>query len=114
MAPPTPPRRSCWPQIPGINVVSHARNSGYGSSLIDAFNWADAHGYDWVITMDCDRQHEPQRIPDFISAVETDKWDIVSGSRYHSRDATDDLPPPDRRSINASITCIINDLLAPR
>ena len=68
--------------IRGINVLRHEINQGYGGSLIDAFDWADARGYDWVITMDCDRQHEPQRIPDFIREIASDRWDIISGSRY--------------------------------
>ena len=96
--------------ISGLHVLRHETNGGYGSSIIDAFHWADTHGYDWVITMDCDRQHEPQRIPGFIRAIETDRWDLISGSRYLQSDTKDDLPPLDRRSINATMTCIINDL----
>src|SRR5205085_12523603 len=42
-----------------IHLIRHADNQGYGQSLIDAFAHADAHGYDWLITMDCDEQHEP-------------------------------------------------------
>jgi glycosyltransferase involved in cell wall biosynthesis len=97
-------------QVRGIDVLRHSVNQGYGGSLIDAFNWADAQGYDWVITMDCDRQHEPQRIPDFIREIETDKWDLISGSRYLMPEDAGDLPPADRRSINATLTCILNDL----
>ena len=44
-----------------IHLIRHSENRGYGQSLIDAFAWADSHGYDWVITMDCDEQHEPER-----------------------------------------------------
>lgn len=94
----------------GVNVIRHTSNLGYGRSLIGAFNWAAANGYDWVITIDCDLQHEPARIPDFIREIETDQWDIISGSRYLRPDAQDDLPPADRRSINSTVTCIINDL----
>ncbi len=93
-----------------VTTLSHAKNQGYGSSLIDAFNWADAKGYDWVITMDCDRQHEPKRIPDFVRAIETEEWDLISGSRYLQPESGEDLPPADRRSINATITCVINDI----
>jgi glycosyltransferase involved in cell wall biosynthesis len=97
-------------QIQGLNVLRHETNCGYGASLIDAFHWADRNGYDWVITMDCDRQHEPQRIPDFMREIQTDRWDIISGSRYMKIDETDDMPPLDRRTINATLTCIINDM----
>jgi len=93
-----------------IHLIRHAENRGYGQSLIDAFAWADARGYDWVITMDCDEQHEPERIPDFIRAIETDRWDLISGSRYLAPSCEDDLPPVDRRSINTTITKVLNDL----
>jgi len=93
-----------------IHVIRHSSNFGYGRSLIDAFDWADGRGYDWVITMDCDEQHEPERIPDFVREIETDRWDIISGSRYMKPGKEDDLPPGDRRNVNMMITTIINDL----
>jgi len=92
-----------------IHLIRHHRNMGYGQSLIDGFNYADQCGYDWVITMDCDEQHEPERIPDFIKAIETDEWDLISGSRYLQRMNGDDLPPPDRRAINTKITELVNE-----
>lgn len=93
-----------------VQVLTHRPNQGYGKTLIDAFTYADAHGYDWVITMDCDEQHEPARIPDFLAAIATDKWDLISGSRYLQQEAGEDLPPADRRSINATLTARLNDL----
>ena len=93
-----------------IQLIGHPVNRGYGQSIIDSFKHADAHGYDWVITMDCDEQHEPERIPDFIRELETDRWDIVSGSRYLQARTDDDLPPGDRRAINATITSLVNEL----
>jgi glycosyltransferase involved in cell wall biosynthesis len=94
-----------------IQLIRHPTNRGYGQSLIDAFAYAGAAGYDWVITMDCDEQHEPEMIPEFIRHIETDRWDIVSGSRYLQPMEENDLPPGDRRHINARITSLINDLL---
>jgi dolichol-phosphate mannosyltransferase len=95
-----------------VYTIRHPVNRGYGQSLIDAFAWADAKGYDWVITIDCDEQHEPERIPDFIRAIETDRWDLISGSRYLAPSCEDDLPPADRRSINGTITTTLNELFA--
>jgi dolichol-phosphate mannosyltransferase len=95
---------------PDIHLIRHAENKGYGQSLIDAFAYADERGFDWVITMDCDEQHEPERIPDFIKAINEDRWDIVSGSRYLRAMTDNDLPPGDRRTINATITSLINNL----
>ena len=93
-----------------IHLIRHPENRGYGQSLIDAFAWADARGYDWVITMDCDEQHEPERIPEFIREIKTDRWDLISGSRYLQTGPGNDQPPSDRRAINAEITGILNDL----
>jgi dolichol-phosphate mannosyltransferase len=92
-----------------IKLIHHAKNQGYGQSLIDAFGYADRHGYDWVITIDCDEQHEPERILDFVAEIRKDDADIISGSRYLQQFADDDLPPGDRRSINAKITALLNE-----
>jgi glycosyltransferase involved in cell wall biosynthesis len=96
--------------LSGIRKIRHPGNLGYGRSLIDAFNYADAQGYDWVITMDCDEQHEPEMIPQFIKEIRTDRWDLISGSRYRETRSDDDLPPTDRRLINTTITELINKL----
>ena len=93
-----------------IQLITHKPNQGYGQSLIDAFTWADSRGYDWVITMDCDEQHEPEMIPRFIEEIKTDRCDLISGSRYLESRKGDDLPPEDRRSINATITEMVNGL----
>ncbi len=94
-----------------IHLIRHSENRGYGQSLIDAFEFADRNDYDWIITIDCDEQHEPERIPDFIRAIEADDADIISGSRYLSPSEADDLPPGDRQSINATITDRLNHML---
>jgi glycosyltransferase involved in cell wall biosynthesis len=94
-----------------IALIRHEENQGYGQSLMDAFAYAARCGYDWVITMDCDEQHEPCRIPDFVAEAAVDDADVISGSRYMRDTPADDLPPPDRRRINAQITHLINEVL---
>jgi dolichol-phosphate mannosyltransferase len=42
-----------------IHLITHAENRGYGKSLSDAFEFAISRGYSWLVTMDCDEQHEP-------------------------------------------------------
>lgn len=91
---------------PGIARVSHPKNLGYGAAITSAFRYAVGHGYDILVTMDCDGQHEPARIPVLLEAIHD--ADIVSGSRY-LRDFRQDTPAPtDRRFINAAITREIN------
>ncbi len=43
-----------------VQVITHPENRGYGQSLIDAFKFAACRNFDWVITVDCDEQHEPE------------------------------------------------------
>ena len=93
-----------------IQLLQHGTNRGYGQSIIDSFDYACRKGYDWVITMDCDEQHEPEMIPSFIEQIRTDRWDIISGSRYLEARADNDLPPGDRRTINATITSALNEM----
>lgn len=93
-------------KIRGISVIRHPTNQGYGQSLIDAFHYAIGQGYDWVVTLDCDEQHEPARIPAFIERAEQGDVDIISGSRYLL--PHDDSAPEDRRRINMQITKLLN------
>ena len=97
-----------------VDVIRHKTNLGYGRSIQDAFRWAQSYDYDWLITMDCDEQHEPRSLPDFKRAIERDDADILSGSRYLNADAletADGSPPPDRRKINATVSGWVNDRL---
>ncbi len=96
---------------PGLHVITHAENRGYGKSLADAFAFARRGRYDWLITMDCDEQHEPSYIALFLSAAERDDADIISGTRYPAGREDDSSAPPDRRRINRLITAMINQRL---
>jgi dolichol-phosphate mannosyltransferase len=95
-----------------IHQIRHRDNVGYGASMRDAFRFAIDRRFDWVITMDCDEQHEPAAIPRFIEAAEaamsTDGADVISGSRYLDINDRIGTPPADRRSINEAITAEIN------
>ena len=91
--------------------ITHPDNRGYGRSIIDAFHFAQGCDFKWVITMDCDLQHEPARIPDFLAAIEADDADVISGSRYLHDDLPADCPPPDRRRINQVVTGWVNKTL---
>ena len=77
-----------------IDLLTHPENRGYGQSLIDAFAYAADGGYDWVITLDCDEQHEPCRIPLFVQECLKNDADLISGSRYLKVDA-EGAPPAD-------------------
>lgn len=97
-----------------VEVVRHGVNRGYGRAMQDMFRWAACDGYDWLITMDCDEQHEPASIPTFIEAIRRDDADVISGTRYLLPTPASDAPPADRRSINATITAELNRRLGLR
>ena len=101
----------------GLHVLRHAANAGYGRSLQDAFQFGIDEGYDWLITMDMDEQHEPASIPEFVRMAERNDRDLISGSRYLTPlDDEDPLarPPEERRRINRTITAELNERLAGR
>lgn len=106
-----------------VDVIRHCINRGYGHSLIDAFRFAQGEGYDWVVTMDCDEQHEPERLPEFFAAIEQEHGKpqsraaaIISGSRYLREPAAEALAlaPTDRKRINRLLTAEINERFADR
>ncbi len=99
-----------------LDLIRHEGNVGYGNSLRSAFRRASDRGFDWIITMDCDEQHEPDELPAFFEAIaDADRSgspDIISGSRY--LDPTLDPigePPGSRRAINRTITAELNQRL---
>jgi dolichol-phosphate mannosyltransferase len=93
-------------RLEGIRVATHPRNLGYGAALQTAFAYAQREGFDTLVTIDCDGQHEPRRIPRFAAACEG--LDMISGSRYLKTYAGDSEPPPERRRINQQLTIEIN------
>jgi len=63
----------------GVRVLRLERNRGKGFALREGFSVAVREGYDFVLVLDADGQHPPERIPGFIRAAEA--ADIVIGSR---------------------------------
>jgi dolichol-phosphate mannosyltransferase len=92
---------------PNLRIITHDRNRGYGAALVSAFHYALEHRWDVLVTMDCDGQHEPARIPVLLEAIHD--ADIVSGSRYLRSFRQNTPVPQDRRQINQQITDEIND-----
>ena len=103
-------------RFPAVHAVRHERNQGYGAALRTAFLFAQEHGYDALVTIDCDGQHEPRLIPSLVERLfsrEADgkAVDLVSGSRYLKAFEGDSVPPADRRRINMQITDLLNECL---
>jgi glycosyltransferase involved in cell wall biosynthesis len=92
-----------------IVTIRHDQNQGYGAALKTAFRYALQENFEVIVTLDCDGQHQPKRIPRFVAA--TKNADIVSGSRYLKQYPGDHEPPAQRLFINRAVTRQINQRL---
>lgn len=96
-----------------LHVEHHETNRGYGAALKTAFEYALRYGYDVLVTIDCDGQHQPGLISDVAAQIDdpAQPVDMVSGSRYLKEFDRDGVAPADRRRINMQITECLNDKL---
>lgn len=65
---------------PQIHVVHRPGKTGLGRAIAAGFDYAIANGYDVCINMDADLSHDPQELPQMLSAIES--ADVVVGSRH--------------------------------
>jgi len=66
----------------GAIVIRHERNVGKGQALKTGFEYALSRGYDFVVTLDADGQHNPDEIPLLLEPTIKGEADLVIGSRY--------------------------------
>jgi glycosyltransferase involved in cell wall biosynthesis len=76
----------------GATVVDLPWNLGYGGAVQTGFRYAIAHGYDVVIQMDADGQHDPASARDLLRPVIEGRADVAIGSRFLGR-ANYPIPP---------------------
>ena len=100
-----------------LTVLHLPENRGYGAALIAAFDAAVDGGYDRLVTIDCDGQHQPALIPALAAGLDGvdggPPCDLLSGSRYAAEFAGDSDAPEDRRAINRLVTRFLNERLGP-
>ena len=65
----------------GAMVNSYRKNQGKGVALQTGIQQALEAGYDFIITLDGDGQHDPQEIPAFLEAYRSGKQDLIIGKR---------------------------------
>ena len=64
-----------------VRIVNHTKNQGLGCALRRGFEVALKEGYDIVVTLDSDGQHDARDIKKVIAKLIEDKADAVIGSR---------------------------------
>jgi glycosyltransferase involved in cell wall biosynthesis len=65
----------------GANVLKQVPNQGKGAALKAGFRLAISEGYQAVLTLDADGQHDPAEIPSFLAAYRLHEADLVIGKR---------------------------------
>lgn len=75
----------------GVSVLRRGAKAGLGSAYRAGFAFGLANGYDALVEMDSDLQHDPAALPALISAVESGA-DLAIGSRYVPGGAIPDWP----------------------
>jgi len=65
-----------------VFLLDRGAKSGLGQAYVAGFRWALERDFDPIVQMDADFSHDPSRIPDLLSALET--ADFALGSRYCS------------------------------
>lgn len=69
----------------GASRVRHSQNRGKGVALMTGFEWALERGFEAVVTLDADGQHDPADIPKFLEAYEAGVGDLIIGRRDFSK-----------------------------
>ena len=71
-------------RLAGARVLVHDVNQGKGAALRDLFQYATQAGFDMIVIIDGDGQHDPDDIPKLVEPLLRDEADVVNGSRYLS------------------------------
>ena len=66
-------------------VLRQQPNQGKGAALRAGFFWALDEGYEAVITLDADGQHDPAEIPKFLHIYSQCSADLIIGARDFSQ-----------------------------
>jgi len=92
-------------------LVIRQVNQGKGKALRVGFQYALEHGFDAVITLDADGQHDASEIPLFIQKHSAEGSDLVIGQRQFDqmplvRRLSNTIAPGSSpgQSVNASVT----------
>ena len=66
----------------GYNILDLPVNTGLSGAIKSGMRYANYYGYDFVVQLDGDGQHDPKYIQDLIDEMDQTGCDIVIGSRF--------------------------------
>ncbi|MDF7825241.1 glycosyltransferase family 2 protein [Pontiellaceae bacterium B12227] len=91
----------------GARVLRNPQNFGKGASLSRGFEYVRKKGYEAVIVVDADGQHDPAEIPRFLDAYERTGIPILIGNRMADTEGM----PLTRRYTNRTMAWVLNRLV---
>jgi glycosyltransferase involved in cell wall biosynthesis len=81
----------------GVRVLQLPFNLGIGGAVQAGFKFADEHGYDYMVQVDGDGQHDPGEIAKLFAALDSPaSADMICGTRFKT--ATGYMAPISRRT----------------
>ena len=94
----------------GAVVIGTGKRGGKGNALRTGFNHALKYGYQAVIAMDGDGQHDPSDIRSFVACSQKTGAQVVNGNRMHAPKGM----PLLRLATNAFMSSIISLMCGQR
>jgi glycosyltransferase involved in cell wall biosynthesis len=101
-------------ELPGVQVLVHERNMGYGANQKTCYRAALDAGADVVIMVHPDYQYTPKLIPAMVSMIHTGLYDCVLASRILGGYAVKGGMPLWRYVSNRALTLFGNLLLGAK
>lgn len=66
----------------GSRVLTHPFNLGYGVALQTGYKFALRYGFDYILQLDGDGQHDPRYLRKILQELKKGGTDIIIGSRF--------------------------------
>ncbi|MEE9217954.1 MAG: glycosyltransferase family 2 protein [Acidobacteriota bacterium] len=93
----------------GLKVLRHSRNLGYGASQKSAYREALRRGFEVVVMLHPDTQHDGRLLPYLVGPVREGIYDVMLGSRIRTRaEALSGGMPLKKYLANRSLTLVQN------
>lgn len=96
----------------GAMVISHHFNMGYGTTIQTGYKYAYSKGYEYLVQIDGDGQHDPGYIPRLLEPVMNGAADLSLGSRFLDVDSYN--PPLIRRAGMCFFGSLLSVLIGKR
>ena len=76
-------------QTKSTKIIKHNKNLNLGAAFRTGF--AKASG-DIIVTLDSDCTYRPEEIPNLLEQINSNNFDIITGSPYHPKGGVENVP----------------------